>query len=158
MDLAALQQAGQNCLMWSVLPLYRAFHGMAQEKYAARGYAGLTTAHTLLFACLDPNGARIVALAEQMGTSKQFTGRLVHQLGEFGYVVTQPEPADRRATIVQATPLGVQFFADASAVRNEIEAFLESVIGAERFRALTASMQELAAAVATDVQMESLPD
>lgn len=154
--LEALREAGKNCLMWSILPLYRAFHGLAQEKYAARGYAGLTTAHTLLFASLDGNGTRIVTLAERMGTSKQFTGRLVHQLVKMGYLTTEPDPLDKRATIVKATSEGVQFFADASAVRDEIEALFRDVIGEERFHLLVIAMQELAAAVIGYGKPESL--
>src|SRR5437667_3997414 len=100
-DLKALQQEGKNSLARLMLPLYRAFNALAQEKYAARGHAVLTTAHTLLFANMDSDGTRIVTLAERMGTTKQFTGRLVHQLDQRHYLTTEPDPSDRRATIVR---------------------------------------------------------
>ena len=145
-DLKALQEEGKVSLARLILPLYRAFNALAQEKYAARGHAGLTTAHTLLFANLDENGTRIVSLAERMGTTKQFAGRLVQQLAERGYLQTEPDPADRRATIVRATPEGLHFFADACAAKNEIEAMFVAVAGKEQLAALMETLQKLAAA------------
>jgi DNA-binding MarR family transcriptional regulator len=155
-DIQALQLDGRNCLVRLMLPLYRAFNALAQEQYAARGYAGLTPAHTLLFASLDTTGTRIVTLAERMGTSKQFTGRLVHQLAEAGYMTTEPDPSDRRATIVRATPKGLQFFADACAVKNEIEAMFAAVAGEADYAVVVATLAKLAAAFSAQGKAGSL--
>src|SRR5258708_15332931 len=145
-DLKALQQEGKNSLARLMLPLYRAFNALAQEKDAARGHAGLTTAHTLLFANLDIEGTRIVTLAERMGTTKQFTGRLVHQLEERHYITAEPDPSDRRATIVKPTPQGLQFFADACAVKTEIEDMFKAVVGEEQLSLLMGTLEKLATA------------
>lgn len=145
-DLKALQAEGGTSLARLILPLYRAFNALAQEKYAALGHEGLTTAHTLLFANLDEEGTRIVTLAERMGTTKQFTGRLVHQLDERHYLTTEPDPSDRRATIVKITPEGLQFFADACAVKTEIEDMFMAVAGKENLMMLMGTLQKLAAA------------
>src|SRR5262245_46329898 len=131
-ELKRLQAEGRFSLARLILPIYRAFNALAQEKYAARGHAGLTTSHTLLFANLDENGTRIVTLAARMGTTKQFTGRLVHQLEEKRYVQTEADPQDRRATIVRATDDGMRFFADACAVKTEIEAMFTAIIGEDK--------------------------
>lgn len=145
-DLQALKEEGKTSLARLILPLYRAFNALAQEKYAERGHAGLTTAHTLLFANLDEGGTRIVTLAERMGTTKQFTGRLVHQLDERHYVTTAPDPSDRRATIVKYTPEGLRFFADACAVKTEIEGMFKAVAGEENLAMLMGTLQKLASA------------
>ena len=145
-DLKALQEEGKSSLARLILPLYRAFNALAQEKYATKGHAGLTTAHTLLFANLDEDGTRIVTLAERMGTTKQFTGRLVHQLAEHAYLATEPDPADRRATIVTATPAGLQFFADACAVKTEIESMFTALVGEQQLAVLMATLEILASA------------
>ncbi len=145
-DLQALKEEGKTSLARLILPLYRAFNALAQEKYAERGHAGLTTAHTLLFANLDEDGTRIVNLAERMGTTKQFTGRLVHQLDERHYVTTEPDPSDRRATIVRTTPEGLRFFADACVVKTEIENMFKAVVGEENLAILMGTLQKLASA------------
>jgi DNA-binding MarR family transcriptional regulator len=145
-DLKSLQAEGKTSLARLILPLYRAFNALAQEKYAARGHAGLTTAHTLLFAALDPEGTRIVTLAERMGTTKQFTGRLVHQLDERHYLTTEPDPSDRRATIVKITPDGLRFFADACAVKTEIEDMFKAIAGEENLALRMSTLEKLASA------------
>jgi DNA-binding MarR family transcriptional regulator len=147
-DLRSLQQQGGTSLARLFLPLYRAFNGLAQEKYAARGHAGLTTAHTLLMANLDEQGTRIATLAQRMGTTKQFTGRLVHQLVERNYLTTEPDSTDRRATIVKITPQGLQFFGDACAVKDEIEGMFKAVVGQDKLNELVAIMETLAGAFA----------
>jgi DNA-binding MarR family transcriptional regulator len=143
-DLRSLQQQGATSLARLFLPLYRAFNGLAQEKYALRGHAGLTTAHTLLFANLDEDGTRIATLAERMGTTKQFTGRLVHQLAERNYLTTEPDPTDRRATIVKISPPGLRFFADACEVKDEIEGMFKAAVGEAKLNELVKVMEALA--------------
>lgn len=145
-DLKALQEEGKTSLGRLILPLYRAFNAMAQEKYAAQGHAGLTTAHTLLLANMDEEGTRIVTLAERMGTTKQFTGRLVHQLEDHQYVATAPDASDKRATIVKITPAGLQFFADACAIKTEIEDTFKAVAGEENLGVVMSTLQKLASA------------
>jgi DNA-binding MarR family transcriptional regulator len=148
-DLKRLQEDGKHSLARLILPIYRAFNALAQEKYAERGHAGLTTSHTLLFANLDEGGTRIVTLAARMGTTKQFTGRLVHQLEEKRYLQTEPDPQDRRATIVRATEAGLVFFADACAVKTEIEAMFTSIVGEEKLAGLMEALQKLSEAFAS---------
>ncbi len=146
--LKVLQEEGKHSLARLMLPLYRAFNAMAQEKYAEHGHAGLTAAHTLLFANLDEGGTRIVVLAERMGTTKQFTGRLVHQLVERGYATTEPDPTDRRALIVTATDDGLRFFADACQAKTEIEDTFRAIAGEEPIALLMGTLEKLAAAFA----------
>jgi len=81
-----------------------------------------------------------------MGTTKQFTGRLVHQLDERHYVTTAPDPSDRRATIVKITPDGLRFFADACAAKTEIEDMFKAVAGEENLAMLMGTLQKLASA------------
>jgi DNA-binding MarR family transcriptional regulator len=147
-DLKALQGEGKSSLARMILPLYRAFNALAQEKYAARGHEGLTTAHTLLFSNLDWEGTRIVTLAERMGITKQFAGRLVHQLAERGYLSTADDPSDRRATIVKATPEGLTFFADACAVKTEIEEMFKAAVEPEHLTLFMTTLEKLAQAFA----------
>jgi DNA-binding MarR family transcriptional regulator len=146
-QLRAFQGDGKISIARLMLPLYRAFNALAQEKYAEHGHAGLTTAHTLLLAHIDWDGSRIVALAERMGTTKQFTGRLVHQLEDKNYVSTEADPADRRAAIVKITPQGLQFLADACAIKTEIEAIFKSMIGEDELAPFMTTLTKLSSAV-----------
>jgi DNA-binding MarR family transcriptional regulator len=144
--LKALQEEGKTSLGRLIMPVYRAFNVMAQEKYTMRGHAGLTTAHTLLLANLDADGTRIVTLADRIGTTKQFTGRLVHQLAERNYILMEPDPVDKRAVKVRITPEGLQFFEDACAVKTEIEDMFKAIIGTDQLELIISALQKLSAA------------
>ncbi len=140
-----LQARGQSSISRSMLNIYRSFQAQAAEQYAQRGYAGLRLAHTLLLASLDPNGMRIVELAERMGTTKQFAGRLVQELSERGLLERAADPSDRRALLVRATAAGWEFLAAACDVREEIEARYQSQLGPELFTAFTTALERLGA-------------
>ncbi|MBI1279592.1 MAG: MarR family transcriptional regulator [Anaerolineaceae bacterium] len=141
----ALMNQGQESLARLTLQLNRQFSGMAAQRYAALGYAGLTPVHTFLMANLDINGTRIVTIAERMGTTKQFAGRLVQELERKKYLEVKPDPTDRRAAVVKATHAGWKFFADACAIKNEIEAEYAALVGADHMAIFAAVLEKLAA-------------
>ncbi len=144
-DIEELMRQGQHSLARLTLQINRQFSAMAAQRYAARGYAGLTPVHTFLMANLDITGTRIVTVAERMKTTKQFAGRLVQELEGRGYLETQPDSTDRRATIVKATQQGWQFFKDACDVKNEIEAEYANLVGSEQMSMVEAALEKLAA-------------
>jgi len=144
-EIRALRDQGQDSLARLTLQLNRQFSAMAAQRYAALGHAGLTPVHTFLMANLDINGTRIVTIAERMGTTKQFAGRLVQELEERKYLQVKPDAKDRRATVVKATNAGWHFFADACAIKNEIETEYTNLVGAEQMAMFSAVLEKLAA-------------
>jgi DNA-binding MarR family transcriptional regulator len=143
-DPHALRLQGETSLARRMLQIYRTFNALAQQKYVQRGHVGLTPAHTALVAQLDAGGTRIVTLAERMGLTKQFAGRLVEELRQKGYVSVEPDPADRRASRVRVTAQGWQFLIDACAVRDEIEGTFEAALGSELMADFTRAIERLA--------------
>lgn len=143
-DLNALRQEGENSLARQMLSIYRAFNALAQQKYKQRGYSGLSPAHTSLIANTDPGGTRIVTLAERIGTTKQFAGRLVQELEQIGFLTTQPDPTDRRATLVVINDKGWQFLADACEARSEIEEVFKSALGEDLMISFIKAIETLA--------------
>ncbi len=141
----ALRAQGNNSIARLMLQVYRNFQATAAQRYAARDYAGLTLAHTLLMASLDDEGTRIGILAERMGMTKQFAGRLVKELEGHGFVATATDATDHRVTRVQATDAGWRYFADACEVKSEIEAEFERLIGTEAMNLLTAALRKVTA-------------
>ncbi len=140
-----LMDQGQESLARMTLQLNRQFSAMAAQRYAALGHAGLTPVHTFLMANLDIKGTRIVTIAERMGTTKQFTGRLVQELESRRYLQVKPDPKDKRATVVRATDAGWRFFADACAIKNEIETEYTDLVGTDKMAIFTSVLEKLAA-------------
>ena len=60
----------------------------------------------LLMALWDAGPMRQIELAAELGTDSAGTTRMVQRLEEAGYVRRLPDPDDRRATLVEATPAG----------------------------------------------------
>jgi DNA-binding MarR family transcriptional regulator len=143
-DPEPLREEGSGSLARLMLQVYRIFHATAHRKYAERGHQGLTLTHTSLVANLDKEGTRIGTLAERMETTKQFAGRIVQELEGRGYLITAPDPTDRRATIVRATTRGWRFLVDACAVRAEVESEFRSTLGDPEMEAFTSALQALA--------------
>jgi len=143
-EIATLMAQGQHSLARLMLQINRQFSAIAAQRYAARGYAGLTPVHVFFMANLDLDGTRIVTAADRMKTTKQFAGRLVQELESRHYVETTPDPTDRRATLVKVTDAGWQFFKDACEVKNEIEAEYQALIGEEQMGMLESVLETLA--------------
>jgi DNA-binding MarR family transcriptional regulator len=119
---------------------YRAFTEQATALLQARGHQGLSLAHTTFLAYIDEEGTHITALAERAGMTKQAMGQMIAELERHGYISRNPDPADRRATLVRFTATGWQFLRDAAEVKRTIDSEYVAVLGAERFAALRQSL------------------
>jgi transposase len=64
----------------------------------------VTLAQSRLLQRLNPDGMRIIDLAEQTGVTKQTAGALIDQLERNGYVLRATDPAEARARLVRARP------------------------------------------------------
>jgi DNA-binding MarR family transcriptional regulator len=96
---------------------------------------------------LDDGGTRVIALAERAHVTKQSMAELVAHLEWLGYVERVPDPSDRRAKLVRATPRGKQLYAIAREVVAEIEAEWTSRLGKAKMRRLRELLEELNAAM-----------
>ena len=65
------------------------------------------------------------------------------QLEAHGYVVREPDPADRRAKLVIPTERGLEVFAVVQELVPEIERDIEGLLGVERAKALRADLDRL---------------
>lgn len=123
-----------------LLDAHRSFSGRAVAKLRARGHAGLGPAHMALLPHLDLDGTRVTTLAERAGMTKQGMGQLVLGLARLGYVAREPDPADRRATLVTFTEAGWGFLRDAHEIKREMEAEYAAVLGEDRLETLRATL------------------
>lgn len=125
------------------LRAHRAFVTISVRKLAARGHTGLGMAHTTLIANLDTKGTRITTLAKRMGITKQAAGHLAADLIDRGYIVSNPDPVDRRAVLVTFTEKGWQFLHDAYELKGEIETEFTNILGKERLEQLRETLDYL---------------
>ncbi len=77
-----------------------------QQGLAERGFTDVRPAHGFAFARISEAPATTSQLAEHLGITKQATSELVAHLVKNGYLTRRPDPADRRAQLLELTDHG----------------------------------------------------
>ncbi len=120
-----------------------ALNDRAIGRLAERGHDVVRPAHGAVFQHLDDTGTPVARLAERAQMTKQAMAELVVHLEEHGYVVREPDPADRRAKLVIPTKRGLEVFAVVQELVPEIERDIDRLLGADRAGALRADLERL---------------
>jgi DNA-binding MarR family transcriptional regulator len=117
------------------------------EHFAERGHPDVRPPHGNVFQFLDDGGTRVSVLAERAQVTKQSMAELVAHLERHGYVERTPDPGDRRAKLVRATPRGAKLYALAREFAAETEAEWERRLGKAKLRQLRGLLEELNAVI-----------
>lgn len=126
--------------------LYRRFQAAANEAYASRGWMDATLSHVQFLTETDEEGTRLSDIAAELGTTKQYAGKLARDLESKGLITLAVDPADRRAVLAKPTRRGRAFFEDACEVRAELEAEFLAELSPSRAAAFVAMLRDLVAA------------
>ncbi len=102
---------------------------LALSNLAARDKVGAAHIHITRHLPLD--GARLTALAQAAGMSKQAMGDLVDQCEAWGLVTRGADPRDARARRIAFTPAGLDWLAAFQAAVTQAEAEFRAAVGAE---------------------------
>jgi DNA-binding MarR family transcriptional regulator len=102
---------------------------LALSNLAAR--AQISAAHVHVTRHLPLAGARLTALAESAGMSKQAMGDLVDQCEAWGLVTREPDPLDARARLVKFTPTGMDWLRAFRTAVAQAELEFREEVGAE---------------------------
>jgi len=122
---------------------FRAGTEVLHRRFAERGHPEIRPPHGNVMQFLDDAGTTVSVLAERAQITKQSMAELVVHLERLGYVERAPDPSDRRAKLVRATPRGKQLYAIARDVVAEIEADWTKRLGKTKMRQLRALLEEL---------------
>jgi DNA-binding MarR family transcriptional regulator len=117
------------------------------ERLADRGHPQVRPPHGNVFQFLDDAGTRVSVLAERAQITKQSMAELVAHLERHGYVERVPDPDDRRAKLVRATPSGSEIYAIAREFVADLEAEWTGRLGEPKMRRLRELLEELNAAL-----------
>ena len=122
---------------------FRAGNEVLHRRFAERGHSEIRPPHGNVMQFLDDDGTRVSVLAERAEMTKQSMAELVAHLERLGYVKRVPDPDDRRAKLVRATPRGKQLYAIAREVVVEIETEWTRRLGRAKMRRLRELLEEL---------------
>lgn len=107
------------------------------------GYAEIRPTHGCVFRFIGEGGMRLTELAGYAGMTKQSIGEIVDDLVALGYVERVPDPADRRAKLIQLTPKGRQARGVGAGLFAKIEDRWAERYGEERLAELRALLEEI---------------
>jgi DNA-binding MarR family transcriptional regulator len=132
-----------------IIALLRMASGVGHELLFSRleqaaGPLELRQAHFQLLRYPGPDGVRPTELARRVGSSKQVINPLVNDLEKWGYLRREPDPHDRRGTVLRLTERGGALLDTIRALHAEIEAEWEQRLGRTRYRALREALAEIA--------------
>lgn len=122
---------------------FRAGSDLLHRRFAERGHPQIRPPHGNVMQYLDDDGTRVSVLAERAGMTKQAMAELVAHLERLDYVERVPDPTDRRAKLVRATPRGNELYAIAREVVAEVEAEWTARLGKAKMRQLRTLLEEL---------------
>ncbi|MBO2464206.1 MarR family transcriptional regulator [Actinomadura sp. LCR2-06] len=114
-----------------------------QEGLAAEGITDVRPVHLRVFVALDQGPARITAIAERLGATKQTVGPLVDELVRLGYLSRLPDPRDSRAKLVDFTPAGRAAATTAQQCAEAIDRELAEQVGLARAQDCRATLWSL---------------
>lgn len=127
--LAAFAESASNDLGRLLQGAAVSMNAAVLSRVAEQGHPKIRPSHVAVFTTLDLGGTHISVLAGRARISRQAMGAIVREVESLGYVRTTQDAADRRATIVQLTDLGVAFCQLAIEVSNEWNAEVETLLG-----------------------------
>lgn len=130
---------------WRLWRLARQWKSEFDADMRERGYLWITEARGAVIGQLRPGGLPQSALTGALGISKQAVQQFVDELVSEGAVERVPDPDDGRGKLVRLTALGVASINEGNEVKRAIERRYRRRLGAERFAALNATLDELAA-------------
>ena len=109
-----------------------------------RGFPDVRPAHGFAFVRISgPEGATVAELSVHLGVTKQAASQLTAQLVEWGYVVREPNPRDRRSQVLRLTARGRACTRAAEQAGAAMIAAWEERIGPKHVAALAQALQAL---------------
>jgi DNA-binding MarR family transcriptional regulator len=125
-----------------------------EQELAKHGYGDIRPTHGCVFRFVRDHGLRLTDLAGNAGMTKQSCGELVDDLVKLGYVERVPDPADRRAKLIQLTKRGREAQEVGFALFAELEKRWAERFGVDRVETLREMLEEIAASEAPEAVPE----
>jgi len=120
-----------------------AMQQLVAEELERRGFGDLRPALLAVGQHVGPHGTRITELAARAWLTKATVVHAVDELERLGYVTREPDPTDRRAKLVVATPRAHEAEQIARESIADIRKAWADLIGAKEMDALVAGLRRL---------------
>lgn len=127
-------------LMLDVMRAFYWFDEGLQSALRARGWEAVSRSQSMAFANIALGVHRPIDLARNLGITRQGVSKMLQEMVERDWVRIEPDPADKRASIVVFSEKSAQLRSDALEILGRIDAALGKRIGPKAFDALRATL------------------
>jgi len=140
---ARLGEAGAMQDGYLMLDVMRAFYWFdegLQSALRARGWEAVSRSQSMTFANIALGVRRPADLARNLGITRQGVSKMLQEMVERDWIVIEPDPTDKRASIVAFSEKSQQLRADALEILGKIDAALGERIGGKALDALRTTL------------------
>lgn len=111
---------------------YRFMSEIATEFLREKGYTDFRVGHIVALVHIEFEGDTVNTLAFRAGITKQGMSKIVKELAEGEYVITQKHPSDARSVLVKLTNRGYEALTHWKACTEQIDRKFTEILGLER--------------------------
>lgn len=111
---------------------YRYMSEIATDFLKEKGYTDFRVGHIVALVHIEFEGDTINTLALRAGITKQGMSKIVRELVDGEYVITEKHPSDARLVIVKLTNRGYQALTHWKACTEHIDRKFTEILGSER--------------------------
>jgi len=112
------------------------FSGRMLAQYRQRGFGAVRPVHGAVLRNLGLTGTRVTVLAARAGITHRAMAKILAEVVALGFVSRRPDPRDRRASLVEFTPLGLRLLEISSGIIEGIYADYSARVGASALEQL----------------------
>ncbi len=117
------------------------------ERVRALGFEDISVADSEILVAIPKHGARITDVARTRRVTKQAAQERIKSLITRGYLVTQPDPGDKRARILVRSEKGHDLAVALAQVKRDLHAALTERLGEAEVKTLRAALRTISAAL-----------
>jgi DNA-binding MarR family transcriptional regulator len=122
---------------------FRCYVDHLHEQLAEAGFGGVRSTFGPVLRALRAGDSTLVALAHDLGVTKQAVGRVVEDMRADGLVGQRVDPADGRARLLSLTERGRAMVDAAIEIGTRFESAVAGELGASQARALRAGLEHV---------------
>ncbi len=115
---------------------YYYFSEVAAEFLRGKGFVDFRVGHIIGLVHIDLKGSTVNQMALTAGITKQGMSKVVKELSDYGYVITEKHPTDARSIIVKLTDKGIEALMEWKLCTEHIDNKFTEILGVERLNQL----------------------
>lgn len=127
-------------LMLDVMRAFYWFDEGLQSALRARGWEEVSRSQSMAFANIALGVRRPIDLARNLGITRQGVSKMLQEMVEREWVTIEPDPTDKRASIVVFSEKSQQLRSDALEILEKIDKDLAKRLGAKAFETLRTTL------------------